>query len=234
MTTGDTAGAPGASGRDVLVSMAGLIAIFGIALAVWIATAPRILLESIGEGRGVAIATGSSAAGVQLVMFAILLIGAGVAGSLLLWRRHDGLRSPRGVFLAMLNIGAMSALTAVVAGPIAEWLTSPAPDAPEGSVVALPPMVGPLYHGPLVPGASLLQWQHLPGFVSWLVLGAAAAAITLFYLVYMGTARELGSSRDEREAELERRLDAEMADEESASLDETELHPHTGGRNAAN
>lgn len=183
--------------RAVGVTLAGLAGVYVAVLTLWILGVPRTEVASMGGGEGMILPGEPPAEPVQLVAMVLLSCGAAVASALLLWRNHPSLRSPVGVLVSALNVGALTALVAVVASPVAALATGPDPTSPAGEVITLSPSIGPLFFGPVVPGTSAPLWDVVPGFAGWFVLGTAAALLTLVYLVAMSESPDL---RDHRPA----------------------------------
>lgn len=177
--------------RAVAATLGGLLPVYVVALALWTVGVPRTEVQSVGDGEGMVLPGQAAAEPVQLLMAVLLLAGAAVGAALVLWRKHPTLRTPVGVLLSALNVGAMTAFAASLAPPLANVLTGPDPGAPAGELVAVSPSLGPLFFGPLVPGLGGPEWETLPDFAGWFVLGTAAALLTLVYLVVINVSPQL-------------------------------------------
>lgn len=195
-----TAARPGAVPRggvaSTLATCAGVVGPYVLALLLWALGSPRPELVAAGGGRGVALAGTDSAAGAQLLGGAILLAAAAVASTLVLWRRCPGLWRPAGVVACTALTGLACALAAGVATPLGRLLRPADVNVPAGELVRLPPSLGPLYTGDVVPlTTGGPQWSSLPAVAGWFVLGAFCATATVAVVTYVGDAREVFARR---------------------------------------
>lgn len=181
-------------------TLAGVSVPAGVAVLLWVFVAPRSELMSVGGGRGVRLTDAGADGGSQFLMLVILLGFAVVCSTVVLWRRHPGLRRPAGVPALVVVPGLACAVAAAVAAPVATLLASPPGEVPRGQVVAQAPTAGALFFGRMIYGTSGPAWEQLPPGAGWLVLGMAVAAFTVAALVHFSPTsdlRELSAEADD-------------------------------------
>ena len=181
-------------------TLVGLLAPFVVAVLVWIVTAPRSELLSVGQGRGVRFPDAGVDGGSQLLMLVVLLGFASVCAALVLWHRHPGLRRPLGVPALALLPGLACALAAMDATRIADLVASPPQDAPAGEVVSQAPAVGALFSDRMIYGASGPAWDWFPPGAGWLVWGTMIALFAVAALAHFSRLPDpvAGESRTDR------------------------------------
>ncbi|WP_253919363.1 hypothetical protein [Dietzia psychralcaliphila] len=177
-------------------TLSGVVGPAVAALLVWIVSAPRSELLSVGEGRGLRLPESGTDGGSQLLMLIILLGAAVVSAVLVLWHRHPGLRRPGGIPVFLLLPGLTCAVAAAVATPLAAILAPPAQDAPYGAVVAQSPAVGALFFDRMIYGTSRPSWDWFPPGAGWLVFGAMIAAFTVAVLAHFSYSSDLRDGLD--------------------------------------
>lgn len=174
-----------------LWTLLGLLAPFLVAVLVWVAAAPRSEFLSVGEGRGLRLPDAGTDGGSQFLMVVILLGFASVCAVLVLWRRHPGLRRPRGIVALGVLPGLACAVAAAVASPLAGILAAPPSDAPYGTIVAQAPAVGALFYERAVYGTSGPSWDAFPAGAGWLAWGAMIALFTVAALAHFSYSPDL-------------------------------------------
>lgn len=175
-------------------TLLGVVAPFLVSVLVWIITAPRAELLSVGDGRGIRFPDAGADGGSQLLMLVVLLGFASVCAALVVWHRHPGLRRPAGVPVLVLLPGLAGALAAVNSSRIADLLASPPGDAPYGEVVQQAPAVGRLFFDQMIYGTWGPSWDLLPPGAGWLVWGVMVALFTVAALAHFSSSPDLEAS----------------------------------------
>ena len=171
--------------RSGIAAVAGVIGPFAAALTWWLFAVPRIELVSTGDGHGVPL-PGSGAAGAsQLLMAVVLLSAATIASTVALWSRNSR-TGVRAVVASALPPTLGCALAAAAAGPVARAVMAPDAGTAAGQLILMPPGLGPLFRGPLIPLTGAPNWSVLPDVAGWVLLGASVATATIVVCEYVG------------------------------------------------
>lgn len=163
--------------RRLAPTLAGVAALFAVALTLWVVGAPRPRVVSLGDGTGVP-SYGSDGASVSAtLLLGVLLCGAGAAAALLIWRRHARTHTASAAAACWIAVGLVGVLIAAAAPPVARLVYTAGTDAASGQVVDLAPR---LTRQAWATGSLGAVAEHLV-FFAWTAAGAIAAWFVATY-----------------------------------------------------